>query len=67
MNRIFHRAGFEEAILDSADDYEPYGFVEPRLVPVSVGDDAARQAAAKTRDQRVIEAAVLGHFHEPGC
>ena len=67
MTRIYHRAGFEEAILGSADDYEPYGFVEPGLVPVSAGDDATRQAAAKARDQRVIEAAVLGHFHEPGC
>ena len=67
MTRIFQRAGFEEAILDSADDYEPYGFVEPRLVPVSAGNHATRQAAAEARDRRVIEAAVLGYFHEPGC
>lgn len=67
MTRIFHRAGFQESILNSAEDYEPYGFVEPGLVPVSADESAARQATSLEREKRVIEAALLAHFHEPGC
>ena len=64
MTRIFNRPGFEEAILNSADDYEPYGFVEPRLAEVAID---ARDDATRARDQRVIEAALLARFQEPGC
>jgi hypothetical protein len=67
MPTSFHRAGFEEAILDSADDYEPYGFVEPGLIPVAADESAARQAARAERDRRVIEASLVELFHEPGC
>ena len=67
MTRIFNHEGFEEAILNSADDYEPYGFVEPRLATVATDPYAARQAATQARDHRVIEAELLARFHEPGC
>ena len=66
MTRIFNYPGFEEAILNSADDYEPYGFVEPRLAAVSADDHALRQATVQALDQRVIEAALLARFHPPG-
>ena len=31
MTHFFDRSAFEVSILDSAEDYEPYGFLSPQL------------------------------------
>ncbi len=55
-------AGYADCILDSADDYEPYGYAGPELQLTSI----APQASSPTFD-RVIEAQLLAHSSMVGC
>jgi len=64
MSKAFNRPGFEESILYSDDDYEPYGYGSPQLA-------AAEMQAVYSRSgpyEREIEAAVLRNLEAcPGC
>jgi hypothetical protein len=64
MSNGLHHTGFEESILYSDDDYEPYGYVSPQLEPVS--GSAANSSSCPY--EREIEAAVLRRLDAyPGC
>lgn len=57
MRHPYDRAGFDDAILCSDDDYEPYGFAAPRL---AVHDRLVPWGHQRTSHRdRVIEARVL--------
>lgn len=58
MQNTFRHAGYEDAILNSGDDFEPYGFVSPRLQPVNGTSHEFDPA------RREIEAAVLRVLHD---
>lgn len=64
MRNAFDREGFEESILYSDDDYEPYGYVSTQLA-------LHTEAATSSRFgpyEREIEAAVLRQLDVyPGC
>lgn len=55
MSNTFNRSGFEESILYSDEDYEPYGFVSPQAVQ---GRDKSAHSSSRPYE-REIEAAVL--------
>ncbi|MCU0836461.1 MAG: hypothetical protein MUC77_18820 [Chromatiaceae bacterium] len=57
MRHTYDPAGFDEAILRSDDDFEPYGFAQPQLAAYDTRSpwDPRRPAHL----DRVIEAAVL--------
>jgi hypothetical protein len=55
-------AGYADCVLDSADDYEPYGCGRLELQPV-VGDQAERNRAFDW----VIEAQILADSSMVGC
>ncbi|MFN2130673.1 MAG: hypothetical protein ACK2VD_09115 [Anaerolineae bacterium] len=55
-------AGYADCVLDSSDDYEPYGYVRPELQLKSV----AREAPNRNFD-RAIEAQLLAHSSMVGC
>ena len=59
MSNPFEHPGYEESILYSNDDYEPYGYVAPQLLSVS---DAGLHTARLGNHERVIEAALLQKF-----
>lgn len=56
MNEIYDREGFTEAILESVDEYEPYGYVSPALA--LVGNDYSMSREVK--HDRVVESMLLG-------
>jgi hypothetical protein len=64
MNDHFDQAGFADSILDSYDDFEPYGFVTPQLRPAVIVP--TRPVHERTRE-RVIEAELLNHCSMVGC
>ena len=55
MSNTFHRSGFEESILYSDEDYEPYGYVSSQTRQVSNTSDYTRSR----RYEREVEASVL--------
>jgi hypothetical protein len=64
MNDHYDPAGFADSVLDSYDDYEPYGFVAPPMMPVA----AVRPATQRDHNRdRVIEAELLSHSSMVGC
>lgn len=67
MSNALHHPGFEESVLYSDDDYEPYGYNSPRLTSTT----EATQSALWSRFgpyEREIEAAVLRKLDfYPGC
>jgi len=59
---IYDRSGYIDAVLDSNDDYEPYGYQhQPGMQMVE-----SAGGADDTRD-RVIEAQLLAHWTMVGC
>ena len=54
--------GYSDCVLESSEDYEPYGYVSPELQPAT-GLDARRNTAF----DRVIEAQLLGDSSMVGC
>jgi hypothetical protein len=56
MRHPYDCAGFDEAILSSDDDFEPYGFAQPQLATY---DPWARWDQRPAHLDRVIEAGVL--------
>ena len=64
MYDSFHQAGFEDSVLNSKDDYEPYGYAEPGLIPVSTGKHTASRQSVY---DRVIEAEILSQSTMVGC
>lgn len=59
---IYDLSGYEDAVIHSSDDYEPYGYLpEARLQSIETA-----QGADDTRD-RVIEAQLLAHWTMVGC
>ena len=62
MSDHYDAAGYEVCVLDSSEDYEPYGYLSPEL----------RQAELVTQPrnsafERVIEAQLLAHWSMVGC
>ena len=55
MSNTFNRSGFEESILYSDEDYEPYGYVSPQTVQ---GSETSGYSSPCPYE-REIEAAVL--------
>ncbi|MCG6940335.1 MAG: hypothetical protein LJE69_03680 [Thiohalocapsa sp.] len=55
-------AGYADCVLDSSDDYEPYGYAPPELQLV----DIAQQPRNRAFDH-VIEAQLLAHSGMVGC
>jgi hypothetical protein len=64
MRDIADQYGFEESVLNSYDDYEPYGYDAPRLAHAEAIPSA--QCTRSARD-RVIEAELLSHCTMVGC
>lgn len=59
---IYDHSGYEDAVIHSSDDYEPYGYLsEARLQSIEIA-----QGADDTHD-RVIEAQLLAHWTMVGC
>lgn len=67
MNHPYDRAGFDDAVLRSSQDFEPYGYVQPRLAAL---EEAARRIEAWRPGgyarERVIEGAVLADLGRLG-
>lgn len=59
MRHIADQPGFEDAILNSDDDYEPYGYVTPLPVSMETSHHSRIRNAAH---DRVIEAQLLRHL-----
>ena len=57
MRHPYDCAGFDEAILRSDDDFEPYGFVQPQLAACDTL--SRRDSQRPAHFNRVIEAAAL--------
>jgi len=65
MSNVINRMGYEESILYSDDDYEPYGYASPRVAQVAETEPAYSHFGPHERE---IEAAVLrGLDTYPGC
>ena len=68
MRHTIDHRGFEESVLYSNEDFEPYGFTAIELVPVT---NAARDSGGASRlgpYERAIEAAVLRRLDTyPNC
>jgi len=55
-------AGYDDCVLGSSDDYEPYGYAPPQLQPVTL------ESRSRGPDfDRVIEAQLLAHSSMVGC
>lgn len=64
MSNSFNRSGFEESVLYSNDDYEPYGYASPQVASTYEGAGYAITCPY----EREIEAAVLRRLDSyPGC
>ena len=59
MTAIYHRSGFREAVLDSSDDYEPYGYLETCVAPFNPGPHVPEDAAGY---ERVVEQMTLARY-----
>lgn len=57
--------GFEDAVLRSNEDYEPYGYAQPQLASHAFAGAQLRERGLYERD-RVIEAAVLARLGAAG-
>lgn len=55
MSNVYDRTAFEDAILYSDDDYEPYGYATPQL---EIGTDTPNGSRFEPY-KREIEAAIL--------
>ena len=64
MNDHFDEAGFADSVLNSHEDFEPYGFVAPQVGPATAAYPAARKDGLR---ERVIEAELLSHCSMVGC
>jgi len=53
MSNPFDHPGYEESISYSNDDYEPYGYASPRLLPVA---DAVFTSTSSRSHERAVEA-----------
>lgn len=62
MSDHYDAAGYEESVLSSGDDYEPYGYLPPELRQAEFTSQP-RNAAF----ERVIEARLLAHWSMVGC
>jgi len=64
MSNAFNHSGFEESILYSDEDYEPYGYVSPQTVL----DSHTSGHSSPCPYEREIKAAVLRQLDAyPGC
>jgi len=63
MSHPFDTAAFEDSILNSSDDYEPYGFLASHTTTVH-GPHVDRRFGIYAR---AIEASVLDDFDSVGC
>lgn len=59
---VYDLSGYEDSVINSGDDYEPYGYIPPMRLQVL----ETAQGADDTRD-RVIEAQLLAHWTMVGC
>jgi hypothetical protein len=64
MSDLFDQTGFEDSILNSNDDYEPYGYVAPQLMPAGAGMVTERRNPIH---HRIIEAELLSQCDSVGC
>ena len=54
--------GYSDSVLESSEDYEPYGYVSPELQPIGEVN-----AGRNTAFDRVIEAQLLADSSMVGC
>jgi hypothetical protein len=72
MNDHYETTGYEDCVLNSSDDYEPYGYV-PTEVQARAWSQPRLQLREVTSQQRnaafdrVIEAQLLAHSSMVGC
>jgi len=59
---ILDPAGYADCVLESTDDFEPYGYAAPELRLVSITPQRHNPAF-----DRVIEAQLLAHSSMVGC
>jgi hypothetical protein len=64
MYDIFDQAGFQESVLNSYDDFEPYGYGAPHLMPALSSHTTPRGQSVR---DRVIEAEILNQSTMVGC
>lgn len=64
MYDSFDQAGFEDSVLNSQDDFEPYGYAVPQLMPISAARHTSFRQAVY---DRVIEAEILSQSTMVGC
>jgi len=62
MSDHYDAAGYDDCVLKSGDDYEPYGYLPPELRQV----EFTPQSRGNTFD-RVVEANLLAHWSMVGC
>ncbi|MGA7978857.1 MAG: hypothetical protein WCA32_01360 [Chromatiaceae bacterium] len=67
MSHPFDHAAFEDCILSSSDDYEPYGFQTPHLATVASVQRPSEVDARFGIHARAIEADLLDNFDSVGC
>jgi hypothetical protein len=65
MSHPFDTAAFEDSILNSNDDYEPYGFLASHAVAAAHGRPHVDRRFGI--HARAIEASVLDNFDSVGC
>jgi hypothetical protein len=67
MTHSFDRSAFEVSILNSAEDYEPYGFFSPQLAGHGAAGSTTGIDARFGGHARVIEGYLLDDFDSVGC
>ena len=68
MSNAFHRPGYEESVLYSDDEFEPYGYASPALAKVGGAQQRVDAYSRFGPYEREIEAAVLRRLETyPGC
>ena len=64
MHDQYDQAGFEDSILYSDDDYEPYGYDARQLMPIGAAIGVGKSPVVR---DRVIEAELLNQSTMVGC
>jgi len=59
---IYDHSGYEDAVINSGDDYEPYGYL-----PTMGLQTMESRAGVSDAYERVIEAQLLAHWTMVGC
>jgi hypothetical protein len=67
MTYQFDRAAFEDSVLNSGDDYEPYGFIIPYHAARGVAISPASSEGRLGAHVPVIDGSFLDDFDSVGC